>query len=298
MSKKASATMVGAFMIAGIALAIGLIVALGGGRLFHDRSRAIVYFDGSVSGLRIGAPVKFRGIDIGTVHDIRINMSGAMQDPKHVRIPVVIEIDEKKLSAEGVTIDVEDPATARALIDRGLRAQLQSESLITGLRFVALDFKPGTPVNLEGGPDSQYPEIPSVPSPFAQIHDRVHTVIDHLEEIDLRRIATAIEAAAKDTHELISSPHLRRTVANLDELTRNLNRNAVALDATTRAIGSAADEWRQAAHAARSIASPDGLLSTQLGATLAELEAAARSLRRLSDRLNRDPGVIVRGGAQ
>src|SRR5690606_1374246 len=140
-------------------LLVAGILIVGGGRLFHDTAHVRVYFDGSVAGLRIGAPVKFRGIDIGKVKDVRISMTGAIRDPNNIRIPVLLEIDEDRLTAEGVAgIDFDDREQVDRLVGLGLRATLETESVVTGVRFVALDVKPATPAHVVG--DRTYPEIP------------------------------------------------------------------------------------------------------------------------------------------
>jgi len=296
MSKRASPTLVGTFVIVAVALAVGVIVVLGGGRFFRDTTRVIVYFDSSVAGLRVGAPVKFRGIDIGSVHDIRINVSGAVRDPERVRIPVILELDQDRLTSEGVVLDLHDRALLRTLVDRGLRAELATESLVTGLRYVAIDVKPGTEARLEGDPNVGYPEIPSVRGTLEQVPDKIQKVLASLADADLAGTVRSIRATADDAHALLGSRHLTRTVEGLDALTQNLNRTVAELDRTTRAIPPVAEEWQAAARSARQMVAPEGALASQLTATLKELQTTARSLRRLADHIDRDPGAVVRGG--
>ena len=290
MSKTASPTVVGGFVIAAVALALGAVVVLGGGRLARDTTRMIVYFESSVGGLRSGSPVKFRGIQIGAVKDVRINMAGAVQDPKHVRIPVVIEIDVDRVTAEGVTtIDLHDRAQVRALVAKGLRAQLATESVVTGTRYVALDIRPDTPGELVNDPRVAYAEIPSMRSPMELAPDKVNRILDHLAEIDFDKLAQSIQATADDAHRLLGSPHLARTLSSLDELTASLKRTVAELETTSREVAPMIKSARQ-------LVAADGTISTQLDQTLEELAATARATHRLVDQLSRDPGVIVRGG--
>ena len=125
----------------------------------------------SVNGLRIGAPVKIKGVEIGSVKDIRLLVGqGTAAD----KIPVIIEIDLKKLIRRGAAVAAEtavDPeAMQKVIVDRGLRGQLEMESLVTGLLFVALDFFPDTPINLvqQANGDYEYPEIPTLPTTLEQ----------------------------------------------------------------------------------------------------------------------------------
>jgi paraquat-inducible protein B len=299
MSKRASPTVVGAFVLIGLGLALATIVILGGGRFFRHTTRMIVYFDGSVTGLRAGAPVRFRGIDIGSVHDIKINISGAMRDPAHVRIPVVIDLDESRLSSQGmVGIDLDDRSQVNAVVDHGLRAELAIESVVTGVRYVALDFRPGTPARFEGDRSVGYPQIPSTRSLLEQAPDKLNAILAHFSAVDFEALASSIRSAADEAKALLGSPHLQHALAGIDELTRTMNRTAANLNEATRSIGPLAAEWQQTARSAGKIVAPDGTLASQLGATLAELQSAARSMRRLADHLDRDPGAVVRGARQ
>ncbi len=290
MSKRASPTVVGIFVIIGIALTLAAIVVFGSGQLFRDTARTIAYFDGSVSGLRVGAAVKFRGIDIGTVKDIRINMSGVLQDPTNVRIPVVLEIDVRRVSAQGVhSIDLHDRAAVQALVDRGLRAELATESLVTGLRYVALDVKPGTPAKLVNDPKIAYPEIPSIPSALEQAPEKLDQILSKLSDVDFGELVQSVRDTADDAHRLLGSPHLANAVAGLDQLTITMNRTVTELEHAARDLGPLVKSAGQ-------LTAPEGALSSRLDATLKDVGDAARSTRRLADQLTRDPGSIVRGG--
>ena len=132
MSKRANPRLVGAFVLIGIALGVVAVVLFSSGQLFTKKYHFIVFFDGSVGGLRPGAPVKYRGVEIGAVSDVRIAMPGT------------------ESGASGAGISNRD--SVDVLIEQGLRAQLVLESFVTGRRFVELDFLPGTPVNLVNDP--------------------------------------------------------------------------------------------------------------------------------------------------
>ena len=126
---------------------------------FTQRIPYLVYFDGSVRGLRVGAPVEFRGIRVGTVTDVRLEIDPA-QDT--VRIPVTLEIEPQRFGAERGAGEGERYVVMAALVERGLRAQLQSSNLLTGELLVDLGFHPDSPpakLNRSG----PYLEIPTVP---------------------------------------------------------------------------------------------------------------------------------------
>jgi len=130
MNKKISPAMIGAFVIGAVALIVIAILVFGSGRLFRQTRDFVLYFDNSVNGLRIGAPVKVKGVEIGSVKDIRLQLEKGGEVNK---IPVIIEIDLEKLTSRGATSVVAENREAlnKAIVDRGLRAQLAMESLVT-----------------------------------------------------------------------------------------------------------------------------------------------------------------------
>ena len=98
MNKKISPTLIGAFVIGAIALLVIAIIVFGSGRLFKQTREFVLYFETSVNGLRVGAPVKFKGVEVGSVKNIVLQLE---KDTQVARIPVIIEIDLEKLQAGG-----------------------------------------------------------------------------------------------------------------------------------------------------------------------------------------------------
>ena len=96
MSSKANPTAIGAFVIGALAIAIGGVVALGGGKFFKDTTTYVMFFDSSVSGLRVGAPVEFRGVNVGSVTKIL----GTIGEDLEIQIPVYVEIGEGRQHGE------------------------------------------------------------------------------------------------------------------------------------------------------------------------------------------------------
>ena len=149
MSKQASPTLIGTFVAGAIGLIVAGILIISGGKLLTtDKTSYMLYFQGSVKGLNIGSPVSFRGVNIGTVTDIQLVVG---EDAAHIQIPVIIEIDNTKFisSATGKP-RIDDDDSIDDLIEAGMRAQLQLQSLLTGQLFVQIDFYPNTPAQLAG----------------------------------------------------------------------------------------------------------------------------------------------------
>ncbi|HEV2171457.1 MAG TPA: MlaD family protein, partial [Candidatus Binatus sp.] len=137
MGKRVNPATVGAFVLGGVALILAAVVAFGSGNLFRTMHEFVIFFPGDINGLRVGAPVKFKGVEIGQVKRIKLRLDQQV-DPQNnrllaeVRIPVVIELDEDKIVSHGSTLDLSDPHTIPNLIREGMRAQLGSDSFVTG----------------------------------------------------------------------------------------------------------------------------------------------------------------------
>ena len=141
MSKQANKTVIGIFVVVAIALVVAAVLILGSGKFFKQTLKAVCYFEGSVGGLNIGAPVVFRGVRIGSVTDVILRF-----DTKKLVfvIPVYIEIEPDKFSVIGVR-PKQLGENLKTFIDRGLRASLETQSIVTGQMQVGLDFKPDKP---------------------------------------------------------------------------------------------------------------------------------------------------------
>ena len=309
MGKRASSALIGAFVLGGIALAVLGITIFGSGRLFKKTTPFVMYFPGSVDGLNVGAPVKFKGVEIGSVTQIRINMGEYRTDD--ARIPVSVEIDDSRATQEGAKTN-ED--YVRALIhDRGLRAQLQPQSLLTGLLFVQLDFFPDTPIVTVLPPDSPYREIPTVPTTLAEVQQTIARVLAKAEKADIEGMLATAREALEGIRGVVTSPELRRfeaglpgTLEHLDEAVVSFRQLATRLDGETgpliadlRQAATRADEtlheWKGTATRLNGALDPDSALRNQLTTALAELTGATRSVRLLADFLERNPSAVIRG---
>ena len=221
MSREANTTIIGAFMAGAVVLAAAGIIIFGSGNFFSEKNRYVLFFDGSVQGLNVGSPVVFRGVKIGSVKSIHIKTNAK---DLTFSIPVLIEIEDKKFVVQ------ENSNTALSLkkqldilIDKGLRAQLEMQSMVTGMLLVNLDFHPQKPAVLKGK-TLNYPEIPTIQSEIDLLTQKIKTV--PMEEIfnKLLSIATTIENAfkAKKTKELVllfkqTLVHVNSLIGHLDE---------------------------------------------------------------------------------
>jgi paraquat-inducible protein B len=328
MNKRISPTLIGGFVIGALALLVISVIAFGSGQLFRTTREFVLFFDSSVNGLRIGAPVKVRGVEIGAVKDIRFQLDEETQINK---IPVIVEIDLEKLTSRGArAATAEDLDSFRkVIVERGLRGQLMTESLVTGLLYVGLDFFPGAPIDLvqKTDRDHKYPEIPTMPSYLEQAQDTATKILAKLEEVDFKGLMDSAKNAVDGVSRLVTSPSiesslksLERTMPKIDQavveirkMTTGLDSNITLLSANLQQTSDAAREAMQQAaltmkqtdaafkeaEAAmtniRGLSDPDSVTFYELDRSLREVSSAARSLRSLSTSLERNPRALIFG---
>lgn len=205
MSTQANKKAIGLFVIAAIALVVGIIVIFGSGKFFETRNKFVAYFEGSVKGLRVGAPVVFRGVEIGEV--TRINIYVIHEDQSFL-IPVIFEINSDSFHAIGPNMK-DRKKSLTGLIEKGLRAQLQMQSLVTGQLMINIDFYPNEPLSLVGDKGLTLPEdlmeIPTIQTPLQRIGKT-------LEEIPLSEIMKSTTNSLKKIEEILTSQGLRQSI--------------------------------------------------------------------------------------
>lgn len=334
MSKPANKTLIGAFVVGAVVLAVAAIVLFGSGKFFKKTEPWLTFFQGSVKGLNVGSPVVFRGVQIGQVTDIIVGFDAAQLD---VLIPVFLEIDPEKFKDIGDRSQKSDPEMRSALIERGLRAQLQMQSLVTGQLLINIDFYPDTPAKLIGMDrfkdkmkfEDRW-EIPSIPTPLQELEKA-------LGELNIKEITEDIKKAMGGIAKLASSPELyegivvlKDTLMDVQKLARNLDSKvdplSTSLDQTlveARAgIGDARKlineqaapmliQFKQAAESANTalddadttlktienLAEEGTQLRYEVSAALKEIAAASRSVRVLADFIEQHPDALIRGRA-
>jgi paraquat-inducible protein B len=168
----AKPAIVGAFVLGGLALGVVAVLLFGGMQLFSTSVKAMVVFQGSVAGLVVGAPVTFRGVKVGTVQGLKVQIN--VPDLKPL-IPVFLDLDPEQISWTNGTAQIAG-GDLKGAVNAGLRAQLILQSLVTGQLEVDLDFHPGTPALLVGAPDG-FLEIPTIPSDLQQLKDQFAAMI-------------------------------------------------------------------------------------------------------------------------
>jgi paraquat-inducible protein B len=301
MSRRANPTWVGAFVLGAAVLAVLAVGLFGSGRLFRESHPFVLYFTGSVNGLDPGAPVKFKGVEVGSVQRIMVRFERTAGE---VSIPVYIELDAEKLARAGAQVEF-TPDAMRTAVEQGLRGRLESQSLVTGLLFVNLDYFPETPAKLVGTGDWP-PEIPTLPTTIEQATQVAKEIVQRLGEIDLEALVKSATETLDALRDLAGSKEARSAVASLDETLASLRDLSQSLDRTIGPLGESLrttaqetqrleEQLARTLGAVQQIVQPGSPLTQQLGVALQDVSAAARSVRALADSLERNPGAIVRG---
>ncbi|MGD9041865.1 MAG: MlaD family protein, partial [Desulfobacteraceae bacterium] len=242
MAKQANKTVIGGFVVGAVALIVAGVLVFGSGKFFQERTKYVIFFPGSLKGLNVGAPVLFKGVQVGSVTDITLE---ANAEDLTTQIPVTIEIQPKKYKIVRGKRESNPYETIHILIERGLRAQLQLQSFVTGQLMIELDFYPDTPVRLVGV-DTDYPEIPTIPTPL-------ETLAKTFRDLNLEELVNRVTSAVKGIEELVNSPDLRGSIDSLNlllqdarKLVGNIDSQieplATSLDKTLRDYGKLAQE--------------------------------------------------------
>ena len=143
MSERTDNTLLGAFVLGGITITIALLVYVLGSGINQSTQRVVMVFDGSVKGLTIGAPVALRGVSIGQVTDIRVLFGEDNAVNLLMEVEAVLDTPKFLRERQGQKMDELEPE----LFAEGLRAQLNTQSLLTGLLYVELDFSLAPPLS-------------------------------------------------------------------------------------------------------------------------------------------------------
>ena len=232
MSQQANKTLIGGFVVGALALVVVGVLIFGSGKLFKSTNTYILFFDGSVKGLNVGAPVLFSGVKIGSVKDIRLQAD--MLD-KTIRTPVIIEIQPARFEVIRGEPDPDPRKNIELMIESGLSAQLQTQSLITGQLMIELDLRPETQVKLSGNIGHGYVEIPTIPS-------TLETLTKTIQDLKLEELVQKLASTVAGLEKLINSKEVSESFAILNETIMDTQRLIQNTDRRMGTLAAGLDE--------------------------------------------------------
>ena len=322
--KSPGARSIGLFVVGALTLAATGLIAFGATSYFEHRPRAVTFFHGSVAGLAAGAPVTFRGVPVGKVVDIALQINSASGT---AHIPVIMEFDPDRIVVTGDNGGHPGGLT-KNIMAAGLGASLVMQSLITGQLAIELDYHPAHEETLTGI-DLQLPEIPEARGGFSAMKDTI-------TRLPLQELVDNAATTLRSIKELASAPEIREIMKYVAEAAKSAA--AIAAAAETQAPGITKDARDAAGAAARAAGTAEALMNTlqpKLLAALAEfdrllgaggagrvvadfhallaprsrllqdiqslvhnLAAASGALRSFADQIDRNPNALVIGRGQ
>ncbi|MFO7606277.1 MAG: MlaD family protein [Desulfurivibrionaceae bacterium] len=331
MSRKGNSTLIGAFVFGAVILTTIVILLLAGRELFKESRQHVMYFEEAARGLQVGSPVLFLGVRVGTVKQIQLELD---EEDDRFLVAVIVDLTPPaEKTRAGEQINLQDRLTIRQLVDRGLRARLKIQSLLTGQLYIDLAFYPDKPARFISD-HSEISEIPTIPTTVEELSALLEdfSIADFLD--DLSTISTS-------TRKILSSEALRTLPDRLDATLRHLESLAARLDsaggpllekaqvdlneiheatdaiqAAMAKIGKAADrvgelaaedspiydsmnragsELAAASEALQILANEESPTIQGLNLSLREIERAARAFRRLAETLEQQPEAVLRG---
>jgi paraquat-inducible protein B len=334
MSAKASPTLIGLFTLVGLILAAIAVVLFGAGQLFKKTHKVILYFDKSANGLQVGSDVRFGGVRIGSVHSISV-----LIDTRENRkiIPVVVELGQRELGQIGIEeeggIDFSTRAGVEKAIQKGLRAGMKQQSLVTGQLYIEFDMLPESP-GFVYHPKQHRPEYPVVPTVGTEMDELIagigdgirkfnsldiETVInelrdllkntgDQIAELNMKEINDNVVAITQDVRKITADEKIATAVDNLnkalvqiEELAAKANAGIDPLLEDLETVLARTEESlagiEKAVDEISGISNPRGPVLLRLQNVLQETERASRALKELSNDLKRDPKALISGKA-
>ncbi len=316
MSEKQHTVAIGAFVMGALLIAVTTIIFALGTGFGQERSKVVMVFEGSVKGLSVGAPLALRGVQIGQVTDIELIL-----DSETVELIMLVEAEFRGENVRRTGASTE--SLTEELISRGLRAQLNTQSLLTGLLYIQLDFHPGSEIVL-ADIDSPYLQIPTIPTELEQIQRE-------LASIDLAKVASDLEATAAGLSTFVGSEgfqslpqDLQAALTSVSGLSDQLRLQVAStgpkldsvLDGAADTFGTANDELPKLAalikrnmevleHAIlafengmreiEGLVQHDSETVYELNRALRELSQAGRAMQLLGKTLEEQPDALIRG---
>jgi paraquat-inducible protein B len=225
--QRANPKLIGGFVLGAVALVVIGVLLLGGAKFLTEKRTFVAYFEGSVKGLNVGAPVEFQGVRVGSVTDIQLQF---LTEDMELRIPVFLQFEPGKISQVGAHLDAQR-RLLKPLVERGLRAQLEMQSIVTGQLIVQLGFHPDTPIRLVG--DGKIPEVPTVPTAMQELTQNVTHALTELRQLPIPELVGQLAETAQGLNTIIHSPDVNNLIQRLSATVQVAEQSLQRIDAQT-----------------------------------------------------------------
>lgn len=224
--------------------------------VYRNTLKYVMFFEGDLRGLEEGALVQFRGIPIGKVIKVTLEIDQKLE----LRIPVVVELEPEHVKQVNGDSELSDEKIIELLVAKGLRAQLQTGSLLTGKLLIDLDFHSNSPVHLTKN-TSAYPELPTIPGSLDQFSDSARAIMNKVAKLPL------------------------------DDMIKEVDKTLVSVQTTLLTTNATLVSVQQVLNTLE----PGSTTHYQLEKMLQEISGAAGSVRELADYLEQNPGALIEG---
>lgn len=327
MAKHANPSVIGAFVLGALALATGGVYVFAGFDLFAKETSYVAYFESAVTGLDVGAPVRFQGVRVGRVGDI---VAVYDSETKDIMIPVTLTFEEGTVRLEQELLDragdddLNPTETIDMMIERGLKAELTMDSFVTGKLFVSLTYYPDEEPHYVNEGVVDLPEMPTTRSDIDKF-------VKSIEQLPIEELFEETRATIVAIGELVENPRIdevlaklstaldevqpvsasaQATLADIRKLTANVDRNVeptvedlrellaavqTSVESITAATQATLFEAQEALEPLDRILGRDYELPYRVQALLVEMAAATRSIRNLVEYLERHPEALLQG---
>ena len=282
MTPKALKFRIGLFLTLAGALFVGSLFFFGLTSFFQQKTVFVSFFDESLRGLNAGSNVRFRGVKIGEVRDIRLSLGG---DATGRGIPVIYEIDTSRLQDKlGVPVDISTPENYKNALSDGLTAKLSSESLVTGQLYVDLDFRPSAKKAKPWTVNEKFLYIPSTPSLLADVTDQLVKIVQNISKVDfaaiggdLDNLLVRLDKTLADIDAEKTSRNLNATLASVRELIKSGDFQSMA-----KQVSQTGAAFEKLAHDLRD---GKGEIGRPLAGAIAEMAEATQSANAMAESL-------------
>ena len=315
--RKANYYKIGVFVILGFMILVAAIVLFGAGKFFREKVMIETYFDQSVQGLDVGAPLKFQGVQIGNVSEIAFVFNYYKTENNYVLVRSQIYPDKvgiRKIRGKILSED-ERKALLQGMIDKGLRLELASQG-ITGLAFLNMVYLPSRrqqPLPVDWKPEYFY--VPSAPGTITLITQTIEHLTETIQTIDIKAITDKVDQLLKTTNQAVEdaqiaavSQDIRKLVVslegnsnNLDEIlqSKEVQQSLQNFSMTMENVNSVSKEIpRTIAELNKSLNEINRFTSVQrqqLDAIFEDIRMTSENLRELTDTAKRYPSWVLFG---